>query len=914
MKNNDDNSTKKEVLILIDISNLIFRAYFAMPKLSTSTGEPTGAILGVTRMVHKALREIKPDYIAVAMDSPVKVERKNFYNEYKANRPAPPEDLVKQIPVIEKILQLYGLKTFTAPGWEADDVIASLAKKACEVGMDVRIFSSDKDLLQLVSPKIKIFYEDTKTKQIIEMDEKKVEEKFMVPPSKMLDFLAMVGDSSDNIPGIPKVGEKTAAQLLKEFGSLENILKNADKISKPSLREAIISGKESALLSRKLASLKMDLFEEIDFKNLKPYPPDINGLIEIFRKLEFRELLNSLRSETEIKTENTDIKISGAVFGKEYFTVFDLETLEKEINGIEKAGAVSIDLETTGIDPVSANIVGISLSFKEGRGCYIPVGHRYVGVPSQPPLNIVLEKLKFVLENPKIEKYGHHIKFDDIILMRHGITTQAIAFDTMIASYLLDPEKHQHRLEQVSMSELGYQMITYDEVTRKSRGKQLKFDEVPVDEATRYSAEDAEVVFSLVQKMRPEIKKEGLEKIMLKVELPLSRVLAKMQLCGVAIDIDFLSQLEKEFVVELDRLEKEVWEIAGMRFNLASPKQLQEVLFKNLGIPAKKKTKTGYSTDSEVLESIEHPIAKKILEHRTLSKLLGTYVRALPEQINPATGRIHTSYNQAVAATGRLSSSNPNLQNIPARSEKGLKIRKAFIPGKGCLMLSADYSQIDLRVLAHLSGDPVLVDAFMNGEDIHLRTAMEIFGVKKEDVTPQMRASAKAINFGVIYGQTEFGLAQQTGISKHEAKVFIKKYFERYRGVKEYMDRIIEEAGKGKGITTILGRRRFLRGITSKNKTERMMAERVARNTPIQGSAADIIKLAMVKIDEKFTQKRFSSKMLLNVHDELVFEVPEEEKEEVEREVLEIMENVVKLKIPLVVSAGWGKNWAEAHP
>jgi len=845
------------------------------------------------------------------MDSPEEVERKKVYEQYKANRPPPPEDLVRQIPDIEKILKLYGLKTFTKPGWEADDVIASLVRRAKGSGVTVRIISGDKDLMQLVGPGVRVLYEDTKKKQIVEMDEAAVEKKYCVPPSQILDLLAMVGDSSDNIPGIPRVGQKTAASLLKEFGSLDAILENPDKIKKSALRDTIRENRDQAVLSRNLATLNMDLFDEVDLNELKPAEPSWEELKEEFGRLDFRTLL------AELQGGRPDAAREGAIFPsekKDYFTIRSMEELNREIRKIKEVGAVSVDLETTGIDAAAANIVGISLSCREGEGCYIPVAHIDMTAPGQLDIEKVLSKLKGVLEDPEIEKYGHHVKFDDILLMRRGVAMKGIAFDTMIASYLLDPEKHRHRLDEVAMSELGYRTITYSEVTRKARGKQLRFEEVPVDDATQYASEDAEIVFSLVRRMRPEIESAGLKELLEEVELPLSRVLAEMQLAGISIDTEYLAKVEKEFAVELDEIEKETWQIAGKRFNPASPKQLQEILFERLGLPAIKKTKTGYSTDSEVLEALDHPIAAKILDFRSLSKLLGTYVRALPGVINPATGKIHTSYNQAVAATGRLSSSDPNLQNIPVRTERGRRIRRAFVPSKGCELFSADYSQVDLRVLAHLSEDPVLVEAFNRGEDVHRRTAMEIFGVSEEEVTPEMRSSSKAINFGVVYGQTEWGLSQQTVLTRKEAKRFIEKYFERYKGVQKYMDCVIEEAKKGEGVSTILGRRRFLSGITSRNRNERLMAERMARNTPIQGSAADIIKLAMIGISDVIRKDKLETKMLLNVHDELVFDVPGKEKELLEALVIEIMENVIKLRVPLVVDVGWGDNWADAHP
>ncbi|MFH1438815.1 MAG: DNA polymerase I [Pseudomonadota bacterium] len=905
---------KQPTLYIIDIFNLIFRAYYAMPSLRTSGGEPTGAIFGVVRMVLKIIREMKPDCVAVAMDSPVEVERKKIYAGYKANRPPPPEDLVAQIPSIERIVQLFGIRTFTKPGWEADDVIASLTGEARKQGMSVRIVSSDKDLMQLVDEDVKVLYEDTRQKTVVEMDRGRVEEKYGVGPERILDLLTMVGDSSDNIPGIPKIGQKTAASLLKQFGSLDAILEDTSRVKKPAQRKTIEENRDVALLSRRLATLKTDLFDKVDFDGLRPGEPDTKELAEEFRRLELRQFLRELaesQGDAQAEAAGVSIRPSGH---KDYVTVFTLNALDEEIARIREAGAVSVDLETTGTNAAAADIVGVSLSCAKDRGCYVPVRHLYMGAPKQLGLDDVLERLRPVLQDPAIEKYGHHIKFDDVLFMRSGVAMQGIAFDTMIASYLLDPEKHQHSLDQVAMAELGYRTITYGEVTRKSRKGQLKFEEVPVDDATQYAAEDAEIVFCLVEKMRPDIEEAGLGKLLRDVEIPLSRVLAEMQMAGMRVDTDYLTTLEIDFSRELLRIEKEVWKIAGMEFNLASPKQLQQVLFEKLGLEKTKKTKTGYSTGIDVLMGMSHPVAKKILDFRALSKLLGTYVRALPEEINRSTGKIHTSYNQAVAATGRLSSSNPNLQNIPIRSERGRKIRKAFVPSEGCRFLSADYSQIDLRVLAHLSGDFVLVQAFKNGEDVHRRTAMEVFGVAGDEVTPEIRSQAKAVNFGVVYGQTEYGLSQQTGLSMKEAREFIRKYFERYGGVQDYMNRVIEEAHKGRGVSTILGRRRFLRGIDSKNRNERLMAERMARNTPIQGSAADIIKLAMIKINDWIHEKKLETKMLLNVHDELVFDVPKKEEKEAEEMVRKIMETVMELQVPLVVDTGWGSSWADAHP
>ncbi len=580
------------------------------------------------------------------------------------------------------------------------------------------------------------------------------------------------------------------------------------------------------------------------------------------------------------------------------------------------AGAVSVDLETTSVDPVSAEIVGVSLSSQAGRGRYVACGHRYLGVPAQPPLDEVLALLGPLLEDPDIEIYGQNVKYEDVIFRRHGVHMRGVAFDTMIASYLLDPEKHQHRLDQIAIERLGYRMTSYDEVTQKKRGSQLGFDEVMVEDAARYSAEDAEVVWALVPSMREELRGAGLQHLMDDLELPLSRVLADMELTGLGLDVEYLGRLETRFAAQIEDVVARAHASAGREFNLASPKQLQQILFEELGLEPVRKTKTGFSTDSEVLTALSawHELPALVLEYRGLSKLVSTYVKALPLAVNPRSGRVHTSYNQAVAATGRLSSSSPNLQNIPVRSENGRLIRAAFRPSPGCLFMSADYSQIELRVLAHLSGDPDLVEAFRADEDVHVRTASQVFGVPHDEVDQELRSRAKAINFGVIYGQTDYGLSQQLGIPRKEARSFIERYFERYTGVRAYMERVIEEARSGEGVKTMLGRRRFLPAITSRNHAERTYAERMARNTPVQGTAADIIKLAMVRAHAALAEQGSGAKMVLTVHDELVFDVPRQERQDVERLVRSVMEGALELDVPLLVDVGWGEDWGDAHP
>ena len=899
------------LLLVLDLFNLIFRAYFALPRLSSSAGEPTGAVMGVVRMVRKLLRERQPDFVAVAMDSPVPVERKRMYGEYKANRPPAPQDLERQVPVIDEILGLMGLRTFTVEGWEADDVIATLAARAREDGRRVEIVSGDKDLAQLVDDHVRLVIEDPGSRSTRVMDAAAVEEKWGVEPARILDLLSLTGDASDNVPGVPKVGPKTALKLLAEHGSLAGVLDAAPSMRKSKLRENLIAHRDDALLSRDLVTLRSDLPVDPDWEELRPSDPrDPAALAELLGRLELRELMSEILEEAGIEPTVE------AGSERDYGLVLELAELEAEVARAREAGAVSVDLETTSTDPVRAEIVGVSLSSESGRGRYVACGHRYLGVPAQPPLDGVLGILRPLLEDPGIEVYGQNLKYEDVIFRRHGIHVSAATFDTMIASYLLDPEKHQHRLDQISLERLGYRMTSYDEVTQKKRGSQLGFDEVMVEDAARYSAEDAEVVWTLVPSMREELSREGLTHLMDELELPLSRVLADMELTGLGLDVDYLARLETRFASQIDEVVGRAHAAAGREFNLASPKQLQQILFEEIGLEPVRKTKTGFSTDSEVLGTLSayHELPSLVLEYRGLSKLVSTYVRALPQAVNPATGRVHTSYNQAVAATGRLSSSSPNLQNIPVRSENGRLIRAAFRPSPGHLFMSADYSQIELRVLAHLSGDPDLLDAFRADEDVHVRTASQVFGVPHDEVDSELRSRAKAINFGVIYGQTDYGLSQQLGIPRKEARSFIEKYFERYTGVRAYMDGVIEEARSGQGVKTMLGRRRFLPSISSRNHAERTYAERMARNTPVQGTAADIIKLAMVKAHAALAEQGSGAKMVLTVHDELVFDVPAGERHDVERLVRSIMEEALALDVPLVVDVGWGEDWGDAHP
>jgi DNA polymerase-1 len=911
-----DTGDSRRRLLVFDLSNLVFRAYFALPRLTTSRGEPTGAVLGVLRMVRKTIRERSPDAVAVAMDSPVPVRRKTIYEAYKANRPPAPRDLEDQIPVIERLLGLMGLESFTVPGWEADDVIATLTRRALAEGLGVEIVSGDKDLAQLVCEDVVLVADDPAARRSKVLDSEAVAARWGVGPERIRDLLALTGDSSDNVPGVPKVGPKTAVKLISEHGSLPRILDAAPSMKKSKLRENLIEHGDDARLSFELVSLEDDLDLEPDWEALRPIPAaeleELDELAAELDRLELRELLVEILEEAG--ADGPALVTHAAE--KDYGLVADLDELRGEVQRAARAGAVSLDLETTSRSPVRAEIVGVSLASEQGRGRYVAVGHRYMGAPAQPPLEEVLSILGPLLEDPSVSIYGQNLKYEDVILKRHGLTMRGVELDTMIASYLLDPERHQHKLDQIALDRLGYRMISYDEVTRKQRGRQLSFEEVPVEEAARYSAEDAEIVWSLADGMRADLEEAGLMHLMRDLEIPLSRVLADMELAGVGLDTRFLAELESRFESQLAELESRAHAAAGREFNLSSPKQLQAVLFEELGLSPVRRTKTGFSTDMETLTALSavHELPAVVLEHRALSKLLSTYVRALPAAVDPRTGRVHTSYNQAVAATGRLSSSEPNLQNIPVRSDNGRLIRSAFRASEGRVLMSADYSQIELRVLAHLSTDPDLVEAFLSGEDVHARTASQVFGVPIDQVDPELRWQAKAINFGVIYGQTDYGLSQQLGIARREAARFIERYFQRYTGVKEYMDAVVARARDGEAVKTLLGRRRYLRGIASRSHVERANAERMARNTPIQGTAADIIKLAMVRVHEALEREGREARMVLTVHDELVLDVPEDERREVEERVTEIMQTVMELAVPMVVDVGWGEHWGQAHP
>lgn len=895
---------KAKKLILIDGSSYIFRAFFAIRQtLSNSKGLPTNALYGFVNMLQKVIRDEQPDYLAVVFDSKTKTFRHAMYPEYKAHRTEPPEDLKKQFPYFEPLAQAFNIVTLRKDGFEADDIIGTLAKNGERNGLDVIIVSGDKDMMQLISPRIRML--DTMKDKLFA--EKDVVEKFGVPPEKVIDAMALIGDSSDNIPGVSGVGPKTAAELIQKFGSLDDLYANIDTVEKIKLREKLADNKDNAYLSRKLATI--DTAVELDclIADLKRGEKNSARLREIFTELEFSSLLKELET-----TSSEPIEKPGKT-NKVYETILTEDTLSRLLKQLRAAGEFAVDLETTSKHPVRAKMVGISFSWKSHEACYIPVAHSYLGVPDQLDKKLVLEKLKPILEDPAIKKCGHNIKYDLIVLHNEGIKLAGVAFDSMIASYILNPSKSNHNMDDLAMEYLQHKTITYKDVTGRG-AKQIGFDEVEIDKATEYAAEDANVTWLLYQKLNGMLTDENLA-LLHDMELPLIDALAEMEINGVLVDRKWLSHLSLALEKDLLRHEKEIYAAAGEDFNINSPKQLSYILFEKLKLPTIRKTKTGYSTDVSVLEEIVslHALPDKILSYRQLAKLKSTYVDALPEEINPATGRVHTSFNQTVAATGRLSSSNPNLQNIPIRSEIGKEIRKAFTAAPGKCLLSADYSQIELRILAHLSDDKALIKAFQQGEDIHTRTAAEIFRKPLNQVDEDIRRMAKAVNFGIVYGLSAFGLSRQLKISPREAKAFIDQYFNLYKNVKTFMESTVESARKRGYTATIMNRKRYLPDIDSKNRQVREATERVAINSPVQGSAADLIKIAMIRLYRQLQNRACKSKMTLQVHDELLFECPENEKDTMLTLVKMEMEGVATLKVPLVVDIGWGKNWNEAH-
>ena len=883
-------------LFLIDGSSYIFRAFYAIRGLSTSKGFPTNAIFGFTSMLLKILKDHRPEAMAVVFDAKGPSFRSGIFREYKANRPPLSDDLSRQIPYIKEIVEAFRIPILEKEGYEADDLIGTVAKRARGEGIDVVIVSGDKDLLQLVDERVTQL--DTMRDELY--GPKEVEAKLGVKPSSIPDMMGLCGDPIDNIPGVPGIGKKTAQELIRRYGSLEALLERAEEDPgiRKRLKEAIRQNRQQALLSKQLATIDTQVPLEFRWEDFRLAPPDEERLKAIFRELEFHRFLKELFPERTLSEEG-------------YHLVTEKEDLEALVRRLRKAEGFALDLESTSRDPMMAQLVGFAISLSPHEAYYIPVGHDYLGAPPQLPVDEVLTRLKGVLEDEGIKKYGQNIKYDYIILGRYGVKLRGISCDAMVAAYLLDPTRRVYNLESLAQQFLGHQMITYKEVVGKGEG----FQKVELEQAKRYACEDADVTFLLAGELLGRLGQEGLKGLFERVELPLIEVLAEMEMWGVRVDVGQLGEFSKELEGRLWRLEEEIQRMAGVRFNLNSPQQVGKVLFERLGLPVKKRTKTGYSTDVEVLQSLarEYEIARLLLEYRGLAKLKSTYVDALPKMINPETGRIHTSYNQTATATGRLSSSEPNLQNIPIRTEEGRRIREAFIPEEGWVLLGADYSQIELRILAHLSADPTLIEAFRREEDIHTRTACEVFGVGPDEVTPEMRREAKVINFGIIYGMSPYGLSKELGVEPKVAARYIEDYFRRYQGVKAFIEGVISEAKKRGYVTTLFGRRRPLPEINSSNRTARQFAERTAINTPVQGTAADLIKMAMVNIYRRIRKEGLQAKLIIQVHDELILEVKEEEMERAKGMVKEEMEGVSELRVPLKVEISAGKNWGEIH-
>lgn len=940
---------KPKSLYLVDGSSFIFRAYHAIRYLSSAAGVPTNAVYGFGGMLLKLLTDKKPDLLAVVFDAKGPTFRHEIYEDYKANRPPPPEDLIPQFALIRELVAALGVESLEREGVEADDIIATLALQAQARGLHTVVVSSDKDLMVLAGETIQL-YDSMKDKVYTPQA---VVEKFGVKPDQLQDLLALMGDTSDNIPGVPGVGKKTGATLIRQYGCLDAVLEAAKKGEIKGKRgEKLVAHAADARLARKLIALKHDVALEVELDELAAGPAEAQKLETLLERLDFKrwladlEKIYSVYGKKDGPTQGTvtvpdpapkpsakrDVRPTGEVKdGPQQKDVAGLEAetpspqgyravrkeaeLREVIAALRRCGRFAVDLETTGLDPTRAAIVGVAVAVAAGRAWYIPVGHTTLQDRAQQlDMKSVLAALKPLLEDKNIVKYGQNYKYDYVLFRRHGVEMCGVGCDPMIASYLLDPSQSSHGLSALAERELGYRMLSFAEVCGKGRGS-VTFDQVSVSSATRYAAEDAELTYILARRLQRRVAQENLESLLRDVEIPLGRVLGIMELNGILLDRALFAKVSARMAKRLVALEKEVAAVGGMEVNINSPKQLQVLLFEKLGLKPVRKTKTGYSTDAEVLETLQsqHPVAALILEYRMLSKLRSTYTEALPKLINPATGRIHTSYNQAVAATGRLSSSDPNLQNIPVRTEIGREIRKAFVAPAGALLISADYSQIELRVLAHLSEDPKLLEAFRAGADVHRQTAAEVFDVAPSAVDAEMRRVAKAVNFGTIYGQGAFGLSRQLHISRDKASAYIEQYFKRYSGVARYMEQLIEEGRCSGRVTTLLGRRRPLIGLRGQSHRQRAAAERIARNTPIQGSAADIIKLAMLRCQARLERDFPHAAMLLTVHDELIFEAPTEMAEDLAAAMTHEMENIYPLAVPLKVDVGMGQNWEAAH-
>lgn len=922
-------------LILVDGSSYLYRAYHAFPPLTNGAGEPTGAMYGVLNMLRSLIMQYQPSHIAVVFDAKGKTFRDELFAEYKSHRPPMPDDLREQIAPLHQMVQAMGLPLLVVPGVEADDVIGTLARRAEQAGRHVLISTGDKDMAQLVTPNITLI--NTMTNTVLGPQE--VFDKYGVPPELIIDFLALMGDASDNIPGVLGVGEKTAQALLQGIGGLQSIYGDIDRVATLSFRGAktmgakLLLNKEKADLSYLLATIKTDVDLALDCDDLAIKPLDSATLHTLFQRYEFKRWLSDvqdgswLTAAQGMKTKavkpaseeaNQSAVATAATLSREgYQTILDEAALEALIARLQHVGCFAFDTETDSLDVLSANLVGISCADAPGQAYYIPLAHDYLDAPAQLDREWVLARLQPLLEDEKVAKVGQNLKYDIGVMARHGIILRGVAFDTMLESYVLNSVAGRHDMDSLAARHLDHKTITFEEVAGKGKG-QLTFNQIPLEQAAEYAAEDADVTLRLHQRLWPTLESEaGPRHVFCDIDMPLVPVLSRMERTGVLIDSTILGQHSQELAVRLSALEQQAHTLADEPFNLSSTKQLQSILFDKQQLPILKKTPGGApSTNEEVLVELAeqgYELPQVILDYRTLAKLKSTYTDKLPQMVSPLTGRVHTSYHQAVTATGRLSSSDPNLQNIPVRSDEGRRIRQAFIAPAGSKIVAADYSQIELRIMAHLSGDRGLLEAFAAGKDIHRATAAEVFGLPLEAVTADQRRSAKAINFGLIYGMSAFGLARQLNIGRNEAQRYMDLYFERYPGVLAYMERTRQQASEQGYVETLDGRRLYLPEINARNAMRRKAAERAAINAPMQGTAADIIKRAMIAVDAWLQQSQPQVRMIMQVHDELVFEVPEAQVGEVVSHVRTLMEGSLALAVPLKVDIGCGENWDQAH-
>jgi len=905
-------ASTKAPLVLVDGSSYVYRAYHALPMLTTSSGQNTGAVRGVTSMLRRLVADYPDSAIAVVFDAKGKTFRDDIYAQYKANRPPMPDELREQIEPIHDIVKSMGLPFLCEPGVEADDVIGTLARRASEEGMEVVISTGDKDMAQLVDPRVTLV--NTMTETVL--DEAAVEEKFGVPPSLIIDLLALMGDKVDNIPGVAGVGEKTALGLLQGIGSLTSIYDNLERVSELSFRGAktmaakLEKEKDNAFLSYELATIKTDVALDIAPHALENSAPDIEALTDWFTRLEFRSWLEELLGEGGAPAAPE------ARVDANYEIVLEQADLDKWVARLQDAALFAFDTETTSLNYMEAEVVGVSFSVKAGEAAYVPFGHDYLGAPAQLSRDAVLAQLKPLLEDENAAKVGQNLKYDANVLANHGITLRGIAYDTMLESYVLDSTATRHDMDSLALKYLGRKTIHFEDIAGKG-AKQLTFNQIKLEDAGPYAAEDAEITLCLHEALWPKLEEQGrLPDVFTQIELPLVPILSEVERTGALLSQTMLQTQSKELGDRLVELEADAFDLAGEEFNLGSPKQIGAILFEKLELPVIKKTPKGApSTAEDVLVelALDYPLPKLLLEHRTLNKLKSTYTDKLPEMINPKTGRVHTSYHQAVAATGRLSSSDPNLQNIPIRTEEGRRVRQAFIAPDGYKIMAADYSQIELRIMAHLSQDAGLLRAFQEEQDVHRATASEVFEVELAGVSSEQRRKAKAINFGLIYGMSAFGLAKQLQLGRNEAQQYIDRYFERYPGVAEYMDSTRELAREQGYVETLFGRRLYLPEINARNKMRAQAAERTAINAPMQGTAADIIKRAMLSVHQWLSTGDADARMIMQVHDELVFEVAQSEAAAVSDQVCQLMASAAELSVPLLVEAGIGDNWDEAH-